>query len=92
MPLTEQHTQRAGIIDTHVSHVLSHGRGDEELLLSFAQYMGPVYGSCHQITSHAYTKSCYNFLGTSAQTLIELTGDDRDEHHHCSGGPYCGAR
>ena len=58
MPLTEQQTQRAGIIDTHVSHVLSHGRGDEEPLLSFAQYTGPLYGPCCQITSDAYTRTC----------------------------------
>jgi hypothetical protein len=37
MPLTKQQTQLAGIIDTHATHVLAHGGGDEEPLLSFAQ-------------------------------------------------------
>ena len=58
MPLTEQQTQRAGIIDTHVSHVLSHGRDDEEPLLSFVQYMGPLYCPRCQITSDACTRTC----------------------------------
>jgi hypothetical protein len=57
MPLTMQRTQLAGIIDAHVSHVLGHVRGDEEPLQSFAQYMGRLYSSSYQITSHAYTRS-----------------------------------
>jgi hypothetical protein len=40
MPLTEQQTQLARTIDTHTTHVLAHGGGDEELPMSLADYMG----------------------------------------------------
>jgi hypothetical protein len=40
MPLTEQHTRRALIIDTHVREILAHGGGDEALLISMADDMG----------------------------------------------------
>jgi hypothetical protein len=40
MPLTEQHTRLAQIIDTHVREILAHGGGDEALLMSMADYMG----------------------------------------------------
>jgi len=40
MPLTEQQTQLACTIDTHATYVLAHGGGDEELLMSLADYMG----------------------------------------------------
>jgi hypothetical protein len=40
MPLTEQKTRLAVTIDTHVKEVLAHGGGDEELLMSMADYMG----------------------------------------------------
>jgi hypothetical protein len=40
MPLTEQQTRLARTIDTHATHVLAHGGGDEELLMSLADYMG----------------------------------------------------
>ena len=39
MPLTEQHTQLALTIDTHVKQVLAHDGGDEALLLSLADTM-----------------------------------------------------
>jgi hypothetical protein len=40
MPLTEQQTEMGCIIDTHITHVLAHGGGDEELLVSLADHMG----------------------------------------------------
>jgi hypothetical protein len=40
MPLTEQQTQLACTIDTRATHVLAYGGGDEELLMSLADYMG----------------------------------------------------
>ena len=40
MPLTEQQTRLAATIDIHVTHVLAHGGGDEELLGSLADHMG----------------------------------------------------
>jgi hypothetical protein len=40
MPLSEQQTRLAVTIDTHVRQVLAHGGGDEELLMSMADYMG----------------------------------------------------
>ena len=61
MPLTMQQTQLAAIVDAHVSHVLSDGRGDEEPLLSSVQCTGRLYGSWYQITSHACTRTCSNF-------------------------------
>jgi hypothetical protein len=39
MPLTAQQTQLAETIDTHVAQVLTHGVGDEALLLSMADCM-----------------------------------------------------
>jgi hypothetical protein len=40
MLLTEHQTQLARTIDTHATHVLAHGRGDEELLMMLADDMG----------------------------------------------------
>jgi tRNA G37 N-methylase TrmD len=40
MPLTEQQTRLAGVIDRHVRHVLAQGGGDEALLMSLADHMG----------------------------------------------------
>lgn len=40
MLLTAQQTRLAVTIDTHVKHVLAHGGGDKELLMSLADYMG----------------------------------------------------
>jgi hypothetical protein len=40
MPLTEQQTRLAATIDTHVTDVLSHGGGDEALLVTLADHMG----------------------------------------------------
>ena len=40
MPVTAQQTHLARRIDTHVRHVLTHGGGDETLLMSMADYMG----------------------------------------------------
>lgn len=40
MPLTAQQTQLARIMDTHVTHVLTHGDGDKALLVSLADHMG----------------------------------------------------
>jgi len=39
MPLTEQQTRLASIIDQHVKHVLAEGGGDEALLMSLADHM-----------------------------------------------------
>jgi hypothetical protein len=41
MPLTQQQTRLAVTIDTHVRQVLARGGGDEELLMSMADYLGP---------------------------------------------------
>ena len=41
MPLTEEQTRLAVIIDTHVREVLAQGGDDEALLMSMADYMGP---------------------------------------------------
>jgi hypothetical protein len=40
MPLTEEQTRLAVIIDTHVREVLAHGGGDAALLMSMADSMG----------------------------------------------------
>src|SRR5262249_21766841 len=40
MPLSEQPTRLAIMIDTHVKQVLAGGGGDEVLLMSMADYMG----------------------------------------------------
>ena len=40
MPLSEQSTPLAVMIDTHVKQVLAGGGGDEALLMTMADYMG----------------------------------------------------
>ena len=41
MPFTTEQTRLAVMIDTHVTQVLADGGGDEALLLSLADHMGP---------------------------------------------------
>ena len=40
MPLTAQQTRLAVTIDTHVTHILATGGGDEAVLQSLADHMG----------------------------------------------------
>jgi hypothetical protein len=42
MPLTEQHTRLARLIDTHVREILAHSGSDEAIRMLMADDMGPL--------------------------------------------------
>jgi hypothetical protein len=55
MPLSEQQTRLAAMIDAYVKHVITDGGGDEALLLSMADYRGTfkqVLETCTSADGH----------------------------------------
>lgn len=63
MSLTEQQTRLAGTIDRHVKHVLAHGGGDEELLMSLADYMGTFKQWMDMSTGEEMNALCQRYDG-----------------------------
>jgi hypothetical protein len=82
MPLTEQQTQLACTIDTHATHVLAHGGGDEELLMSLADYMGTFKQLMDLPTGKEMNALCprYNGLNPFAKLLKRLAEGRRWQH------------
>jgi uncharacterized protein YhfF len=63
MPLTEQQTRLASIIDQHVKHVLAEGGGDEALLMSLADHMGAFKQLMDMSTSEEMNALCQRYEG-----------------------------
>jgi hypothetical protein len=63
MPLTEQQTQLACTIDTHATHVLAYGGGDEELLMSLADYKGTFKQLMDMSTGKEMSALCQRYDG-----------------------------
>jgi hypothetical protein len=63
MPLTAQQTRLACTIDTHVKHVLAHGGGDEELLVSLADHMGTFKQLMDMSTGEEMNGLCQRYDG-----------------------------
>ena len=63
MPFTAQQTRLAIMIDTHVTQVLAAGGGDEALLLSLADYMGPFKQLLETCTSAEVNALCDRYEG-----------------------------
>ena len=63
MPLTEQQTELARAIDTHVTHVLAHGGGDEELLVTLADHMGTFKQLMDMSTGEEMNALCQRYDG-----------------------------
>jgi hypothetical protein len=82
MPLTEQQTQLACTIDTHATHVLAYGGGDEELLMSLADYMGTFKQLMDMSTSKEMNALCqrYDGLYPFAKLLKRLAKGRRWQH------------
>jgi len=63
MPFTTEQTQLAVMIDTHVTHMLANGGGDEALLLSLADHMGPFKQLLETCTSAELNALCARYEG-----------------------------
>lgn len=63
MPLTAQQTRLAVTIDTHVKHVLAHGGGDKELLMSLADHMGTFKQLMDMSTGEEMNTLCQRYDG-----------------------------
>ena len=70
MPLTVQQTQLAETIDTHVRQVLAHGGGDEALLLSLADSLGPFKQLLETCTSAELNALCDQYAGLYRFALL----------------------
>jgi hypothetical protein len=64
VPSIEQQTQLACIIDTHVTRALAHGGGDEELLVSLADYMGTFEQLMDLSTGEEMDALCQRYDGS----------------------------
>jgi hypothetical protein len=80
MPLTEEQTRLAVIIDTHVREVLAQGGGDEALLMSMADSMGTFTQLLDTCTSAEMDALCdrYDGLYRYAKLLEMLAGGIAD--------------
>jgi hypothetical protein len=80
MPLTEEQTRLAVIIDTHVREVLAQGGGDEALLMSMANYMGTFKQLLETCTGVEMDALCnhYDGLYRFAKLLEMLAGGIAD--------------
>jgi len=63
MPFTTEQTRLAVMIDTHVTLMLADGGGDEALLLSLADYMGPFKQLLETCTSAELNALCDRYEG-----------------------------
>jgi len=80
MPLTEEQTRLAVILDTHVKEVLAHGGGDEALLRSMADYLGTFKQLLDTCTGVDMDALCdrYDGLYRFAKLLEMLAGGIAD--------------
>jgi hypothetical protein len=70
MPFTAQQTRLAMMIDTHVTQVLAAGGGDEALLLSLADSMGPFKQLLETCTSAELNALCDQYAGLYRFALL----------------------
>jgi hypothetical protein len=80
MPLTEEQTRLAVLIDTHVREVLAHGGGDEAVLMLMADSMGTFKQLLDTCTGVEMDALCdrYNGLYRFAKLLERLAGGIAD--------------
>ena len=73
MPFTAEQTRLAVMIDTHVTQMLADGGGDEALLLSLADYMGPFKQLLETCMSAELSALCDRYEGLYRfATLLEM--------------------
>jgi hypothetical protein len=63
MSLTEPQTRLAAVIDTHVTHVIALGGGDEKLLVSLADHMGTYKPLSDRSTGEDMNTRCQRYDG-----------------------------